>query len=81
MGGVDQYHQLLSSYSFNRKSVKWWRKIFFLLLEVTVVNSKHLYALMHLQQSNSRFHKQFRENLVHEMVRHILMKKQILYPL
>ena len=68
------------------------------MLEVTVVNSKHLYALLHPEQSNSRLylyallhkeqsnsrlylyalldaeqvnsrlHKQFRENLVYEMV-------------
>ena len=51
--------------------------------EVTVVNRKHLYALLHPQQSNSRLHKQFQENLVHEMVQpnRILMKKQILHPL
>ena len=29
MGGVDQCDQLLSSYSLNRKSVKWREKIFF----------------------------------------------------
>ena len=29
MGGVDQCDQLLSSYSLNRKSVKWWKKVFF----------------------------------------------------
>ena len=29
MGGVDQCDQLLSSYSLNRKSVKWWKKLFF----------------------------------------------------
>ena len=37
-------------------------------LQWTVVNGKHLFALLHPEQSNSRFHKQFRENLVHEMV-------------
>ena len=29
MGGVDQCDQLLSSYSLNRKPVKWWKKYFF----------------------------------------------------
>ena len=45
--GVDQCYQLWSLYSLNRKSVKWWKKVFFQMLEVTVVNSKHLYALLH----------------------------------
>ena len=34
------------------------------MLEVTMVSNKHLYALLHPEQSNSRLHKQFRENLV-----------------
>ena len=75
MGGVGQCDQLLSSYSLNRKSVKWWKKVFFRMLEVTVVNSKHLHALLHPEQSNSRLHKQFREKLVHEMVQQHLDEK------
>ena len=54
MGGFNQCDQLLSSYSLNRKSVKWWKKVFLRMLEVTVANSKHLYALSHPEQSNSR---------------------------
>ena len=76
MGGVDQCDQLLSSYSLNRKSVKWWKKVFFRMLEVTVVKSKHLYVLLHPEQSNSRLHKQFREKLVPEMVQPHLDEKE-----
>ena len=57
MGGVDQCDQLLSSYSLNRKSVRWRKKIFFRMLENTVVNSKHLCALLHPELSNSRLYK------------------------
>ena len=35
MLGVDQ---LASYYAFLRKSVKWWRKVMFWLLEVSVIN-------------------------------------------
>ena len=45
------------------------------MLEVTVLNSKHLYALLHPEQSNYRLHKQFRENLVHEIVQPHLDEK------
>ena len=31
--------QLCTSYNFARKSVKWWRKLFFWLLEICIVNS------------------------------------------
>jgi hypothetical protein len=43
MGGVDISDQYISSYNFIRKSKKWWRKMFFWLLEVAVVNSFILY--------------------------------------
>ncbi len=39
MLGVDKLDQLASYYSFLHKSVKWWRKVFFWCVEVTVVNS------------------------------------------
>lgn len=35
--------QLVGYYSFIHKSVKWWRKVFFWVLEVTVVNSYIIY--------------------------------------
>ena len=43
MNGVDRSDQLLVSYPFVRKTRKWWRKLFFYLLEVSVVNSFILY--------------------------------------
>ena len=43
MLGVDKLDQLVSYYSFLHKSVKWWRKVFFWLLEVSVVNSYVIY--------------------------------------
>ena len=36
--GVDKLDQVMAYYSFLHKSVKWWRKIFW-LLEVMVINS------------------------------------------
>ena len=43
MNGVDMADQLGVYYSFQRKTVKWWRKLVFWLLEVTVVNSYNVY--------------------------------------
>ena len=43
MLGVDKLDQLTSYYSFLHRSVKWWRKVFFWLLEVSVVNSYVIY--------------------------------------
>ena len=43
MNGVDVADQLTVFYSFVRKTRKWWRKLFFYLMEVSVVNSYLLY--------------------------------------
>ena len=43
MLGVDKMDQLISYYSFLHKSIKWWRKVFFWILEVAAVNSYILY--------------------------------------
>lgn len=37
--GVDHGDQMVSYYPFQRKSLKWWKKMFFHLFMVTVVNS------------------------------------------
>lgn len=39
MGGVDQADQLRSFYAIDRKSKKWWHRIFWALVEVAFVNS------------------------------------------
>ena len=43
MEAVDRSHHYCTSYSFTRKTLKWWRKLFFWLLEVCFVNSFILY--------------------------------------
>ena len=43
MNGVDIADQHTVYYSFIRKTVKWWRKLFFWLMETAVVNSYVLY--------------------------------------
>jgi len=36
--GVDRLDQMLSYYSFERKTIKWWEKLFFHLFELVVVS-------------------------------------------
>lgn len=64
MGGVDLADHYISSYNFGRKSIKWWRKLFFWMLEVSIVNSYLLYCCEfgHLEQ------KKYRKNLIHQLV-------------
>ena len=46
MIGVDKLDQLMRYYSFFHKSVKWWRKVFFWVVEVAVVNAYIIYKVL-----------------------------------
>jgi hypothetical protein len=41
--GVDRSDQMLSYYSFERKIIKWWEKLFFRLFNLVVVNAHILH--------------------------------------
>ena len=43
MGGVDSNDQLMQYSPFSRQTVKWWKKFFFHLLNLAIVNSFILY--------------------------------------
>lgn len=69
MGGVDTADHYVSSYMFVRKSKKWWRKMFFWLLDITVVNSFLLYNMdMQNKGKTTIDSKKFREMLILELV-------------
>ena len=62
MGGVDKSDQLLSYYGFSHRTVKWWRRGFFHLIDLAVVNSYVLYSTT--QHTGRRLtHEQFRIEL------------------
>ena len=65
MLGVDKLDQLVSYYSFVHRSVKWWRKVFFWLLEVSVVNSYIIYKEECMKQGiNPKTHLGHRRALI-----------------
>ena len=39
MGGVDANDQLLKYSHFNRRTIKWWKKVFFRMLNICMVNA------------------------------------------
>ena len=43
MNGVDISDQYTASYPFTRKTIKWWRKVCFWLIDLSVTNSYALY--------------------------------------
>ena len=46
MNGVDISDQYTATYPFTRKTIKWWRKVFFWLIDLCVTNSYALYKEM-----------------------------------
>ena len=44
MGGVDHADQIVGLYDLDRKSRKWWRKVFFRLLLTAVYNSYFIFS-------------------------------------
>lgn len=52
MGGVDKFDQLHERYSVGRKSLKWWHRIFYYLVDLAIVNSFVMWKMQqpkHLQ--------------------------------
>ena len=39
MGGVDKFDQLRERYAIGRRSVKWWHRIFYYLIDLAIVNA------------------------------------------
>ncbi|CAI6350546.1 unnamed protein product [Macrosiphum euphorbiae] len=62
MNGVDRSDQMVSYYSSPRKTCKWYKKVIFHLLDVTVWNSFFIYK-KHFDTPNMKF-KAFRDLLI-----------------
>ena len=68
MLGVDKRDQLMAYYSFLHKSVKWWHKIFFWLLEVMVINSYIIYKELARRRGERPItHLAFRRRLIESL--------------
>ena len=67
MGGVDVADT--SSYCFIRKTLKWWRKLFFWGLEVSVINSYVLYKDWSVRNEKvAMSHKKYRQTLLMSLI-------------
>ena len=65
MLGVDKLDQMMSYYSFLHKTIKWWRKVFFWVLEVATVNAYILYKVLAQKRGERPMsHLAFRRKLI-----------------
>ena len=71
MGAVDRSDHYCTSYSFMQKSLKWWRKMFFWLVEVSTVNSFVLYKKVN--HTTTLQHLTYRQKLVEQLVGDIII--------
>jgi len=67
MGGVDKSDQLLSYYGFPHRTIKWWRRAFYHLLDLAVVQAYILYR-QSPQSGRHLRHQQFRVELAKELL-------------
>ena len=66
MGGVDLGDQMMSYYSFLRRSIKWWRKIFIHLFNMVLLNA---FVLQKKFANSPLEHEDFREYIVDMLLR------------
>ena len=67
MGGVDLSDQITQYYEVLRKTVKWWKKLFFHLFNLAIVNSFILYR-KYGADVTKQLHVKFRTSIVNALV-------------
>ena len=68
MNGVDRADQLLSYYSLNKKSRKWWKKVFWRLLELCITNVHQIRKFKDIKA----VHKELRINMAYGLCQPLL---------
>ena len=77
MGGVNLSDQLLAYMPFQRKNVKWWKKLFFHLHLLLIVNAHILYNQYRLSRRLQKwdletFIKEVAQGIIHVITRKLL---------
>ena len=66
MGAVDRCDQMVAYSCFRRRTMKWWKKVFFHLFSLSILN---VYILYKEQTQSPVLHRTFRRELVKELIR------------
>lgn len=75
MGGVDHFDHFRASYPINRKSRKFWMRLFFFMLDSAVINSYITY-ISKFHNAANHSHRDFRLRLARGLVANFTAKKQ-----
>lgn len=65
MNSVDKFDQIKAVYEINRKSKKWWHRVFFYFIDASITNAFIIYKLLGKKDKKM---KEFRREIVHELV-------------
>lgn len=68
IGYIDYFDQMKSTYEINRKSKKWWHRIFFHFLDVTLINSFLLYCMHPDSDPKLKKLKSFRMDIIRQLI-------------
>lgn len=76
MQGVDMNDQLLSYYACSRRTVKWWKKMFFHCLDMLVTNAYILYKVNHILTSDRDLKPMPHSRFVNMLIAHLVSFSQ-----
>ena len=75
MNGVDLTDQYLSYHSLTkRKTIKWWKKLFWRLIDICILNAAIVFCINN-PDSDIKTNRQFRLALIEELVQPLLLAK------
>lgn len=74
MGGVDHFDHFRSSYPIDRKSRKYWMRLFIFMFDSAIINSNIAYNTTHTVNVHS--HRNYRLKLVRELIGNFTGKKK-----
>lgn len=68
MNSVDKFDQIKSVYEINRKSKKWWHRVFFYFIDACITNAFIIYKILGNTDKPAKTMKNFRRDIVRELV-------------
>lgn len=68
MSGIDRADQMISYYSCPRKTIRWYKKVLFHLLDIAVWNAYFLYKKYKKNNTSSYHYTNYREELIKVMI-------------
>lgn len=77
MNFVDKFDQLKGNYNIDRRSNKWWHRIFFSFLDCCVVNAYIVYKDLPCSSSKKMSHKDFRREIYLELMKEPETRKRV----